>query len=468
MKTGIKITVKTGLFALGFFGILANTASAAYFDNAPAPRCDVQINHTLQAGSEGVEVTVLQNFLNRTGNLGATPNGYYGQATTAAVRAFQAENYLSTTGRVNAETLDAINERMCDTDLHADSYNAYSDAYYNYEGYSSGVTYVDPYDPYVKVISPTQTSPNVYTNPQNYSAPSTYNTYGATVVSNNVITPVSPVTYPVTNSYASIPAATTNIASTQVIYSPSIGYTYGITPASGSLTITTPTANSIYNEGDTVNLAWYTSNLNATSYTIVIENSSTGQSKIVTGASGNSASFVLTKEILDAVCAGACDNSQQGTFRIVITTPIRDIAGTVSTFRAAVAPITIKRPYSNFGTVSITTNKSPVTSGELFKLYVNIPTGASWDANQYAQYSFKIRAICPAGTTASIAGIQCGQDFSIPYAPTFFQSEVPAVITNTSWYQQNVAFILTVTNRAGQTIGTSQVNVVANAAPFNW
>jgi hypothetical protein len=78
MKTGINNAIKTGLVALGFFGILSTTASAAYFDYAPAPKCDVQITRQLTNGSEGVEVTVLQNFLNRAGYLYATPNGHFG------------------------------------------------------------------------------------------------------------------------------------------------------------------------------------------------------------------------------------------------------------------------------------------------------------------------------------------------------------------------------------------------------
>ena len=216
-------------------------------------------------------------------------------------------------------------------------------------------------------------------------------------------------------------------------------------------------------------LVWTTSNLNTLGgYTIVLENNTTNQSKAVTTTSSNSASFVLTKELLDAVCSGACNNSQQGSYRVVVTTPVRDIAGNVSTLRAAVAPVTIKRPIANFGTVSITTSKTPVNSGEVFKLYVNIPTGASWNANVYNQYSFKIRAVCPTGVTVSIAGTPCGQDFSIPFAPSYFQSEIPVALSNATWYQQNVTFILTATTLQGQVLGTSQVNVTANHTPFNW
>jgi peptidoglycan hydrolase-like protein with peptidoglycan-binding domain len=470
MKTGINNAIKTGLVALGFFGILATTANAAYFDNAPAYTCDVQITRQLGIGSEGVEVTVLQNFLNRAGYLSATPNGHFGPATMTAVRAFQANNYISATGTVGPMTRNAINERMCDPNLSTDSYNMYTDAYYNYGsyGYADGTTYVSSQDPFVTVVTPPVTNPIVYTNPQNVVSTPTY-AYTNGYANGNYTTTNNTVVAP-----AFAPASSNGIASTNVIYSPSIGYTYGITPASGSLTITNPRANASYTAGDTVSLSWTTSNLSANGYTILLENTSTNQSVPVTTTTGNSVSFVLTQDLLNKVCGGACSsytygsNLYQGSFRFVVTTPYRDIAGNVTTFRAAVSPITIFIPTSTFGTVSITTNKNPVSSNDVFKLYVNIPTGAGWNANLYGQYSFKIRANCPAGVTASIAGVQCGNDFVIPFAPAYFQSEIPASIVNTSWFRQDVTFTLTVTNLAGQTIGTSQATVTANAAPFSW
>lgn len=450
MKTGII----NSLMAFGFFGILANTAQAAYFDVAPAPRCDVQITRQLTRGSEGIEVSVLQDFLDRAGYLSATPNGYFGPATTAAVRAFQSENYIPATGTVGPATRNALNERMCDTDLHANSFN-YDSSYY---GYSSGVTFVDSRDPYVQVVSPVPSLPAVYTTPGNTavtSAPIVSTIPGSTPV----IAPVIP------------PATTGGVASTNIVYSPAIGYTYGITPTTGMLTVTTPMANASYKEGDTVYIAWTTNNLNANGYTILLENASTNQSRAVVSTTANSASFVLTKDVLDAVCSSTCTGdfrSYQNSFRIVVTTPVRDIAGNVSTLRAAVSPVTIVRPFAYFGSVAITASKTPVNSGEVLKLYVNIPTGAAWNANLYGQYSFKIRANCPSGVTASIAGVSCGQDFTIPYAPTYFQSEIPVMIGNTTLYRQNVTFTLTVTDLSGNLIGTSNATVQVNGTPFSW
>lgn len=453
-----KIIILSGF--LGIFMVSETAVFAGYFNTTPVQGCDTQITRTLQVGSQNDDVYVLQNMLSQGGYLHATPNGYFGYGTKSAVKAFQRDNSLTVNGVVNEATRNAVNERLCDTDVRGDSYETYY-------GYTTGVTYVDKYDPYVKVISPQVTAPAIYATPQENN-----NSFSTTLS-----IPSTNLGYSSSNGYqttaynAIIPATSqSQIQSTGIVYNPSTGYTYGIVPQTGSLTITSPTTNSSYNEGDTVYLAWTTNNLQASQFQILIENGSTGQSKQVTvvSASNSHTSFILTKEILDAVCAGACNNNQQGSFRIVIATPYTDIAGNTSTFRAAVSPITIKRPYSNYGTVSITTSKTPVNSGETFKLYVNIPTGSSWNSNLYGNYSIKIHAVCPFGVDAKIAGVPCGQDFTIPLAPTSFQQEIPAMITNATWYRQDVTFEIVVANLRGEVIGTSKTTVVANAAPFSW
>jgi peptidoglycan hydrolase-like protein with peptidoglycan-binding domain len=466
-KNGRVTGMKKIIVIAGFISVFAGTpVFAGYFDNSPAYNCEVRIVSQMSYGSESTEVAVLQSFLNRAGYLNATPNGYFGYATRSAVQNFQRDNGISATGTVGPATRNAINERFCDTNLNVNTYSSYDS--YNYGGYSSGVTYVDAYDPYVRnvqnvqVVSPSPVAPVVYNTPQsNQSVINLGTNYG---------TPTG--TY---SSYTSSPVITNNSVSTlvpgtSVMYTSQIGYTYGITPSAGSLTISTPTANSFYNEGDTVYVAWTTNNLNnSLPYRILLESSSGGQSKVVAETSNTNASFVLTKEIMDAVCSGSCSPQYaQGTFRIVVTTPVTDIAGNTTTLRAIVSPVTIKRPYAFSGTVSIGGSKSPVNSGELFKLYVNIPTGAGWNANLYGQYSITVRAICPNGVSVNIAGSQCGQEFTIPFAPVYFQSEIPATIINTTWYQQNVGFELTVKNLNGQVIGQATTNVVANGIPFQW
>ncbi len=460
------MVMKKIISILGFFGILASSAaiaSAAYFDQTPVVQCNTQITSNLQSGSRNDEVYTLQSMLSRGGYMYVQPNGYFGPSTKAALKRFQIDNAIYPTGYVGPATRNAINERLCDNDVRGESnsYDSYSYSSYNY---STGITYVDKFDPFVQVVSPNIANPSLYNNPPT-SAAIAYNVAQSSspVISVSSNSPVySNVVIP-----TNITPATTQVQSTNIIYSPYIGYTYGIVPQSGVLTINTPLTNSLYNEGDTVNLAWTTSNLNAHQYQILLENNSSRVSKVVALTSTNAASFILSKEILDAVCSGTCDNSNTGSFSIVVTTPITDIAGVTSTFRAAVSPVTIKRPYYGTASVSIMGSKNPVNSAEVFKLYVNVPTANTYN-NNYAQYSFKIRAICVNSVQVSIAGVNCGQDFSMPIYTNNFQREIPAKITNNSWYKQDIIFEITAVNSNGVSVGTARTTVTVNPEPYNW
>lgn len=475
MKTGIKNSIT----ALGVFGIMASSlaiAQAAYFDPTPAIHCDTQIIGSLRTGSESNEVYVLQTMLNQGGYMYAAPNGYFGPATRSALMHFQAENGISPTGTVGAATRNAVNERLCDNDVRGDSlnygYNQYGYNSYAY-GYSSGTTYVEKFDPFVKIVSPNPANPTLYTNPPttqagipNVAQISTPQVNASINYSNNgnVVIP--------TNVTSANPASTA-VSSTNVIYSPYIGYTYGVTPQSGVLTIISPLANTTYHEGDTVNLSWTTNNLNASQYQILLENTSSQQNKMVAVTSSMNASFVITKDILDAVCAGTCDSAYNtgayntGSFRIVITTPITDIAGVTSIFRAAVSPITIIRPYYGTAQVSISASKTPVNSGEVFRLYVNVPNPYN-NSNIYGGYSFKIHAVCVNNVQVSIAGVPCGQEFAMPVTSNYAQQEVPSMITNTSWYRQDVIYEINAVDINGHIVGTARTTVTVNPGAFSF
>lgn len=445
-----KIIMALGV--IGGFMCSGAFASAAYFNNTPIEQCNVQITSNLSAGSENDEVFALQNLLNQGGYMYVSPNGYFGPSTKAALKRFQIDNAIFPTGMVGSATRNALNERLCDGDVRGENM---SYGQYNYYGSYTSTTYVDNFDPYVRVVSPASVNPSLYNNP-----PTTV----ATVAN------VAQFSNPLSTNYGSVNITPTqnNIFSTNVIYSPYVGYTYGIIPQSGVLTIKTPLANSVYNEGDTVILAWNTSNLNANQYQILLENTSSNQSKVVAVSSANNASFVLTREILDLVCSGACDNNNTGSFRIVVTTPVTDIAGIASTFRAAVSPITIKRPFYGVAQVSISSSKTPISSGETFKLYVNVPNPNYNSNNYYTQYSFKIRAICVNNVQVSIAGTPCGQDFLMPTSSNYFQQEIPSVITNSSWYRQDVIYEINAFDINGKIVGTARTTITVNPSPFNW
>lgn len=422
----------------GFFAAQTMISSAAYFNTTPLPRCETTITKTLQIGSENNDVIILQQLLARAGYLHANPNGYFGRQTASAVRMFQVDNGIQATGIVGLSTRNAINERLCDSDPVGGS------SFYQESYYGTGITYVAQADPFVTVVSPAVSNPVVYTTPQNI---------------NTVLTSSS-----VTQNVAVSPSS--QIASTGIVYNPQTGYSYGIVPQSGSVTVGSPVANSVYKEGDTVYVAWTTNNIQTAPYSILLESAITGQSKLVAVVGGTSYSFSLTKELLDSVCSGTCNNNQQGSFRVVVTMPTTDIAGITSTLRAAVAPITIKRPLS-FGTITISSNKTPVSSGEIFKLYVNVPQ-VFGDLSTNQSYSVRIKSLCPPSVSASIAGVSCGQEFILPSVVTNGQQEIPAMITNSTWYKQDVTFQITVVNLLGQTVGTAETKVTANAAPFGW
>ena len=455
-----------GLTFLGTFVGLATNSFAGYFNNAPISTCNVEITRNLSFGSSDSEVSILQEMLYNGGYLSTTPNGYFGYATQFAVKNFQKDNGISATGSVGPATRNAINERLCDSDVRGDSmsYNNY-DSISNYN--NSGVTYVNTQDPYVRVVSPQNNqNPIVYTNPQNGNG----NSYQS-----NYISTSDNFDYLNSNNTPTITPATsgTRVTNANVVYNAYSGYTYGIIPAPGSVTITSPLVNSVYNEGDTVNLNWTTNNFHASQFQVSVENSSTGVSRVVTVVSGNSASFVLTKDALDYICSGNCVGYGRDSYKIVLSTPYSDIAGNVSTFKAVVAPISIVRPYSYAGNVSLSAGKSPVDSGEKFKLYVNILNANTysynyWNNGQNIPYSFGISTVCSSGVSVSIGGLNCGQEFAMPQMNNYTQKEIPVTAINNGWFAQAIIFNLTAYNQAGQIIGTASTTVQVNPIARGW
>jgi peptidoglycan hydrolase-like protein with peptidoglycan-binding domain len=67
----------------------------------------------LKMGSRGADVTRLQLFLKARGHLNAEATGYFGAMTQAAVRKFQAENNISSTGEAGPMTRARIVALTC-------------------------------------------------------------------------------------------------------------------------------------------------------------------------------------------------------------------------------------------------------------------------------------------------------------------------------------------------------------------
>lgn len=434
---------------LGILALFINNSYAGYFNDVPVITCNEQITSYLSYGSSGSEVRTLQEILANGGYLSAYPNGNFGHATKAAVKSFQRDNYLSQTGAVGESTRNAINERFCDNNLSTNNY--YNNYSYNYNN-NSAVTYVDPFDPFVKVISPNGDG-NVLGYGTNYYGYSTINVPGSI-------------------SSASLIPATVNNSLTQasVIYNPLVGYTYALAPSAGSLTISSPGSNSSFHEGDTVNLNWYTNNITAVQYVISLENTSSGRKWDIKLSNGNSDSFVLTKEMLDYVCSGVCNQYSQSRFNIIVSTPIKDMIGNISTFKARVADVTIVRPYFSVSNINLTSSKTPVDSGESFRIYGNALNQSAYNYGyvQDMPYSYGISANCLSGVSVSIGGLGCGQEFIMPQSGNYLQRGIPVTATNNTWFTQSISFNLTAYNQAGQIIGHASTSVQVNPVVRAW
>jgi peptidoglycan hydrolase-like protein with peptidoglycan-binding domain len=72
---------------------------------------DLSVN--LVRGAESVNVLKLQNFLHAKGLLKATPNGYFGPGTLAAVKSYQRSLGLSQVGNTGPATRAAIKKESC-------------------------------------------------------------------------------------------------------------------------------------------------------------------------------------------------------------------------------------------------------------------------------------------------------------------------------------------------------------------
>jgi peptidoglycan hydrolase-like protein with peptidoglycan-binding domain len=474
MKTGI---IKSfGIIGfLGIFTSLVTSVSAGYFNPTPLDACNLSIVSTLSHGSQNDDVLTLQNFLYRAGYLSAYPNGYYGYGTQAAVRSFQGDNGIRMTGTVGALTRDALNERLCDSDVSR---------FGNEEGsFSSGnTTYVSNYDPYVVVINAPKQNPALYSSPQaDMRGPApipaiSIPTLPVSAASNVIVgsgasqgaTYTSSIATPVygANGFAPAPIAPiiSEAGNTSIVFNPSVGYQTVINQKSGSLTFTSPYPHAIYNEGETVNLTWTTNNIKASQYTVSITNKNNRQPRTVAVTNTNSASFVLTKSLLDDLCGGICLPNDTDTFSITITSPVVDIAGNVSEFKATISPITIKRVFAVSG-MSLFVSKTPVDNNEVFKLQIQIPQTVT---TSYGNYIYRVKAICPSNVTVSLAGTSCGVEYVLPFGQTSYSNELPVIARNTQWYKQEVKFEITASLPTGQVVGSAQTTVQINGAPFSW
>ena len=98
---------RNGLYSDGVAG--PDTLKSVYSSSAKkATAIAGIIGVTLKSADQGVSVKALQTRLKKLGYLTSAANGSYGQKTVDAVKAFQADNSLSQTGKADQKTLNAI------------------------------------------------------------------------------------------------------------------------------------------------------------------------------------------------------------------------------------------------------------------------------------------------------------------------------------------------------------------------
>lgn len=170
-----KILISSALLLALFSAGVASAQTYTYGSGA----C-INLTSDLSYGSRGVQVTQLQSFLvaqNYPGGGSWMITGYYGSATQAAVRIFQQNKGLPTTGAVDSATRAAINAASCGyvaspsfvVNPFSYSYNNYSNVYPNYSNtypYNYSTTY-----PYTYPTYPYATTPSITSMSQNTGVP---------------------------------------------------------------------------------------------------------------------------------------------------------------------------------------------------------------------------------------------------------------------------------------------------------
>lgn len=456
MKKIISILVISGVFAS-----FINNASAGYFPYDAKRACPQMITSFLTSGNASDEVLFMQNELKKEGYYKGNPDGNFDNSTMVALQQFQRDNNLLQSGKIGQYTMDSLNQRICGFS----NYNFNSNSNSNVSPYNTGTTFVDAFDPFVRVIT---AESDKYVASQNSTQPVSYSNVNSLPTVNGLNVSGTSIVNINSANISVIPPATLinqSVTSANLIYNPSIGYTYSVSPNSGSITVLSPGVNSVFREGDNVKISWRASNLNVSVYQVLLENTITGRSKEITTTSGNEVSVTLTKDLLDYVCYSTCDSYQQGSFQIAVATPIKDMVGNVTNLKARVYPLTIKRDIFSQSVANISASKSPASSNETFKIYINISNPSLFWNQTNNKYSFGVSASCSSGVSVSIGGMNCGQELSMPQTSQYTQREVPVTAINNGWFTQPVTFNLSVYDEFGRITGTSSTTVQINPTP---
>jgi len=379
--------------------------------------CSATVLRNLSLGSKGEDVATVQDYLFDQDFLQTQPNGYFGYATKGAVQLMQSRYGIRSTGTVGPETRNLINNLICGTGGQS------------VQNMNSTVGTVSR----TTEIIPTVTTPS-------------YTLSSYPVSQNSVNANISPV---FNNSFVSNP-------SNQTVYPITVN-------RAPTVTIVIPLNKSYYKEGDTIPVTWVTSNMNANRYSLMLGNTSTGLEKQIAALPGSLKQYnvTLTKEILDAVCAGttACTGLNANSYRMYVVAYYQTLDGELS-IKAYADQITVDRPQV-LGQVVLTPSKNPVTAGEQIKLYGYVPNTSTF--NQYQNLYWKIRPICPAGITLTVNGLGCGNDIFV-YQPNVNSSpDITVQVNGNIWGPTEVSFEATVLSYyGGQELGKATTKILVN------
>ncbi len=396
--------------------------------------CDSTINRTLSLGSTGEDVATVQDYLFDQDFLQSQPNAYFGYGTKTAVKLFQSRYGINPTGTVGLQTRTLLNNLICGGDTGVTNNSNYARSASSRSASISQVTEIPR--------TTANTAPSYNNNYQ----------YGAQPVTTAPVnTNTNYTNYTNTNSYVAPNYNQSGVIPVTVNRAPTV-------------TIVVPLNKSIYKEGDTIPATWVTSNMQANRFSLVLVNNSTGLEKQIAALPGSLKQYnvVLTKEILDAVCAGStvCSTGiNSSNYRLYVNAFYQTQEGELA-IRAYADQVTITRPQVAAQLV-LTPSKNPVVAGDTIKLYAYTPNTALF--NQYQNLYWKIRANCPPSITLQINGQSCGTDVYVYQANITTSPDISVQISGNLWGPAEVTFDASALSYyGGQVLGSTQTKILVN------
>ena len=381
--------------------------------------CEETIDRTLSVGSSGEDVATMQDYLFDQDFLQSQPNSHYGYATKNAVKLFQSRYGIKATGTVGTQTRNLLNNLICGGDDHA-----------SHIGINARVTEIAPTKTNTSIYPYSIVNSNVNTVPSNYPVSRT------------------PLVAPPINNYP--------YQANQPVYPVTVN-------RAPTMTILIPLDKSFYNEGDVIPATWVTSNMNVSHYSIMLTNTSTGLEKQIAALPGSLTSYKvsLTKEILDAVCAGAtaCTGINANSYRMYIVAYYQTEGGELS-IKAYADQMRVNRPQT-LAQVILTPSKNPVTAGETITLYGYVPNTPVFA--QYQSLYWKVRAICQSGVTLTINGLSCGNDVYVYQSNINTSPQMTVQVGGNMWGPSEVTFEASVLSYyGGQELGRASTKILVN------